>query len=71
MKFSARSCLRILAAIELESSLENLMVSIISMNVNKIKLPATKGFTIVHAGYETWFTGATLIEIGVYKLVYC
>ena len=46
MKFSARSCLRILAAIELESSLENLMVSIISMNVNKIKLPGTKGFTI-------------------------
>ena len=38
------------------------MVSIISMNVNKIKLPATKGLTI---SYETWFTGATLIEIGI------
>ena len=37
------------------------MVSIISINVNETKLPATKGF----AGYETWFTGATLIEIGV------
>ena len=32
------------------------------MNVNKIKLPATKGLTI---SYETWFTGATLIEIGI------
>ena len=41
------------------------MVSIISMNVNKSKLPATKGF----AGYETWFTGATLIEIGVSKML--
>ena len=38
------------------------MVSIISVNVNKIKLPATKGLTI---SYETWFTGATLIEIGI------
>jgi len=42
------------------------MVSIISMNVNKTKLPTTKGFT---AGYETWFTGATLIEIGVFPRV--
>ena len=32
------------------------------MNVNKIKLPATKGLTI---SYETWFTGVTLIEIGI------
>ena len=32
------------------------------MNVNKIKLPVTKGLTI---SYETWFTGATLIEIGI------
>ena len=38
------------------------MVSIISMNVNKIKLSATKGLTI---SYETWFTVATLIEIGI------
>ena len=41
----------ILAAIWLESSLECLFangVSIISMNVNKIKLPVTKGFTIVY-----------------------
>ena len=38
------------------------MVPIISMNVNKIKLPATKRLTI---SYETWFTGATLIEIGI------
>ena len=43
------------------------MVSIISVNVNKTKLPATKRFTIVHTGYETWLTGATLIEIGVYN----
>ena len=42
------------------------MVSIISMNVNKIKLPATKGLTI---SYETWFTGATLIEIGITEVV--
>ena len=42
------------------------MVSIISMNVNRTKLPATKGFTIV-IGYETWFTEAT-IEIGVYNI---
>ena len=41
------------------------MVSIISMNVNKTKLSATKGFTIVH--YRPWFTGATLIKIGVCK----
>ena len=47
-----------------------IMVSIISMNVNKTKLPATKWFTIYKctAGYETWFMGATLIEIGVYRL---
>ena len=32
------------------------------MNMNKIKLPATKGLTI---SYETWFTGVTLIEIGI------
>ena len=36
------------------------------MYVNKTKLPATKGITILYtAGYETWFTGVTLIEIGV------
>ena len=35
------------------------------MNVNKTKLPPTKGFTSI-AGYETWFTGATLIEMGVF-----
>ena len=44
------------------------MVSIISMNVNKTKLSATKGFTIVHC--RPWFTGATLIKIGVYIGVY-
>ena len=27
---------------------QKLMVSIISMNVNKVELPVTKGFTIVH-----------------------
>ena len=32
------------------------------------KPPASKGFTIGTAGYETWFTRATLIEIGVYRL---
>ena len=45
------------------------MVYIISMTVNKTKLSGTKGFTIVHSGYETWFTGATLIKIGVYSTV--
>ena len=41
------------------------MVSIISMNVNKTKLLTTKGFTMVYCRLS-WFTGATLIEIGVY-----
>ena len=45
------------------------MVSIISMNLNKTELPASKGLPWCTAGYETWFTGATLIEIGVCALV--
>ena len=43
------------------------MVSIISMNVKKTKLPTTKGFTIVHCRLWNMFTGATLIEIGVFS----
>ena len=44
------------------------MVPIISRNVNKTKFPTTKlvYHSALHAGYETWFTGATIIEIGVY-----
>ena len=44
------------------------MVSIISRNVNKTKFPTTKlvYHSALHAGYETWFTGATIVEIGVY-----
>ena len=42
------------------------MVSIISINMNKTELPATKGFTIVHCrlwniNHASCFTGATLI----------
>ena len=47
------------------------MISIISINVNKTEIPATKGFTIVHCrlwniNHTSCFTGATLIEISVY-----
>ena len=43
------------------------MVSIISMNVNKTKLPATKGFTIVHCRLWNMVHGSNInIEIGVY-----
>ena len=36
------------------------MVSIISMNVNKTKLPATKGFTIVHCRLWNMVHGSNL-----------
>ena len=47
------------------------MVSIISINVDKTELPATKGFTIVHCrlwniNHASCFKDAALIEIGVY-----
>ena len=42
------------------------MVSIISMNMNKTELPPQNGLPWYTAGYETWFMGANLIEIGVY-----
>ena len=49
------------------------MVSIISMNVNKTELPATKGFTMVHCRVWNMVHGSlgalTLIEMGVYVAV--
>ena len=51
------------------------MVSIISINVNKTELPATKGFTTVHCrlwniNHASCFTGATLIteRIGTFLI---
>ena len=32
----------------------------------RLNFPLQKGLPWCMAGYETWFTGATLIEIGVY-----
>ena len=33
----------------------------------RLNFPLQKGLPWCMAGYETWFTGATLIEIGVYE----